>query len=307
MDSYGEARCLKRSTLIEALASDLPPNTVRLSCQVNAIKLDPLTSDPVVYLEDGTLIKAKVVIGCDGLNSVVASFLELKFNYNYSTSLVRGLTYYEKGHGMDDFVILYKDPTRLGRIPIDENLVYWFVVQNRNPQDPLYMKDQKLMQQSALESIKDFPREAVEIIEKADLDSFHYACLGYRVPWDLLFKRHYKGGVTVAGDAMHAMAPFMGQGGAASIEDAVVLARCAAPTIQMLRANQKEGKKMLELAFHQYEKERKMRVTLLCLQTYLIGLLIKTSSSLGKFVTILLMIILFRDPDKLSLYDCGRL
>ncbi|KAF5734611.1 hypothetical protein HS088_TW15G00103 [Tripterygium wilfordii] len=34
--------------------------------------------------------------------------------------------------------------------------------------------------------------------------------------------------VTVAGDAMHVMGPFIGQGGSAAIEDAIVLARCLA-------------------------------------------------------------------------------
>ncbi|KAE9454955.1 hypothetical protein C3L33_13146, partial [Rhododendron williamsianum] len=34
--------------------------------------------------------------------------------------------------------------------------------------------------------------------------------------------------VGVVGDAMHAMGPFIAQGGAASLEDAVVFARCFA-------------------------------------------------------------------------------
>ncbi|KAH7849059.1 hypothetical protein Vadar_012359 [Vaccinium darrowii] len=35
-----------------------------------------------------------------------------------------------------------------------------------------------------------------------------------------------KGTVTIAGDAMHVMGPFLGQGGSAALEDTIVLARC---------------------------------------------------------------------------------
>jgi len=53
-------RCLKRSDLVEALANGLPNESIRFGCQVAAIGTDLLTSFPIVHLNDGTNIKAKV-------------------------------------------------------------------------------------------------------------------------------------------------------------------------------------------------------------------------------------------------------
>lgn len=53
-------RCLKRADLMQALADDLPPNTVRFGCTVLGIKVDPSTSYPTVHLDDGTVLHAKV-------------------------------------------------------------------------------------------------------------------------------------------------------------------------------------------------------------------------------------------------------
>ncbi|CAL5359888.1 unnamed protein product [Camellia sinensis] len=75
---HGEARCLKRSDLINTLADALPPHTTHFGCQIVGVKLDALTSNPILQLLDGRCIVAKVLIECDGANSVVADFLELK-------------------------------------------------------------------------------------------------------------------------------------------------------------------------------------------------------------------------------------
>lgn len=53
-------RCLKRADLIQALADDLPPNTIRFGCTVLGINLDPSTYNPTVQLDDGTVLHAKV-------------------------------------------------------------------------------------------------------------------------------------------------------------------------------------------------------------------------------------------------------
>lgn len=58
--SNEELWCLKRSVLIETLAAELPTGTVQFGCQVIAVKLDALTSYPMLQLHDGTVIRAKV-------------------------------------------------------------------------------------------------------------------------------------------------------------------------------------------------------------------------------------------------------
>lgn len=70
------------------------------------------------------------MIGCDGTNSVVADFLDLKPSKLFSLSEVRGFTMYPSGHNFgNQFVQVKGDKCTVGRIPIHNKLVYWFVTQ----------------------------------------------------------------------------------------------------------------------------------------------------------------------------------
>lgn len=81
------------------------------------------------------VITLQVVIGCDGVNSVVADFLGLKPPRVSPTSNVRGFTNYPSGHGFSpEFVRINEDHVFLGRIPLNDKLVYWFIARPRTPQ-----------------------------------------------------------------------------------------------------------------------------------------------------------------------------
>ena len=146
------------------------------------------------------------------------------------------------------------------------------------------------------------------MIENADANSLSLARLRYRAPWDLLTGKLCKGRVVVAGDAMHVMGPFLGQGGSAGLEDAVVLAR----NMAQLGFNRVEsGRKVMvhghEEAFNLFVRERRMRVFRLSLQTYLTGMLLGTSSRLKKVIYIVLLVVLFSNTRGHVDYDCGVL
>lgn len=73
------------------------------------------------------------MIGCDGANSVVADFLGLKPPKFFSLSEVRGFTEYPSGHDFNnEFVQVWGENSIIGRIPMDNKLVYWFVTQKMN-------------------------------------------------------------------------------------------------------------------------------------------------------------------------------
>jgi 2-polyprenyl-6-methoxyphenol hydroxylase-like FAD-dependent oxidoreductase len=151
-----------------------------------------------------------------------------------------------------------------------------------------------------------------EMINGSDENSLSLTHIRYREPWDVLLGRFRKGSVTVAGDAMHIMGPFLGQGGSAALEDAVVLARCLAPKLREVNL-ERNGRETMAVqkvgeALDAYVKERRMRLVWLSAQTYLAGKLLVDSSPLPlKFLTIVVMAALFRDPGGHSRYDCGRL
>lgn len=167
-------------------------------------------------------------------------------------------------------------------------------------------KDQRLIKDSTVEAIKGFPNHITEMINNSDVDSLHLTDqIRYRAPWDLLRTKFCKGTVTLAGDALHAMAPFLAQGGSASLEDAVVLARCLSQNMGI--ALDPTGMKAARAALDQYAKERKMRVFWLSLETFVVGTMHDTSALLVRGLCIITLIILFRDKIANTRYDCGRL
>ena len=171
-------------------------------------------------------------------------------------------------------------------------------------------KDPELLQQLTLETIKGFPTEMLDMVKHSDRDSLSLARLRYHAPWDILQESFRKGTVTVAGDAMHVMGPFLAQGGSAALEDAIILARCLARKRHDIdiktNGSQVIAHKIGE-ALDQYVKERRMRLVQLSTQTYLTGILIKNPPLLVRFVCNILMKVLFSDPTAHSHYDCGRL
>ncbi|KAI7738636.1 hypothetical protein M8C21_013876 [Ambrosia artemisiifolia] len=216
----------------------------------------------------------------------------------FSLCEVRGLTNYPNGHSLaHEFTSFKKDNLLVGRIPIDNNLVYWFCTQPYNLKDERIWKDPDVIQHNTLELLSNYPQEIQEMIKTTDMKSLSFKRLRYRAPWHLLMGTFSRGTVIVAGDAKHVMGPFLGQGGSAALEDAVVLAR----NIAQLGLNH------VEEAFNRFVRQRRIRVLRVSLQTYFIGMLSSNSSRLKKFICILLVILLFRNQKSHMDYDCGTL
>ncbi|XP_043712224.1 monooxygenase 1-like isoform X2 [Telopea speciosissima] len=310
-----EFRVLNKGDIIRTLANNLPPNTIRFGIDIVDVELDPITSDPVLQLRDGNVIKAKVVIGCDGVESVVAKWLRLKATKLLPYCGVRGFTNYPNGHDLGNEILrLSGDQATLSRTPIDDKLVYWLLTRKWTPQDSRDSKDTRLIRDSTLKYIKDFPEEVIEMINNSELGSLTLHRMRFHTPWDLLIGNFRKGKVTVAGDAMHVMIPLLGQSASLGLEDSIVLARCLDQEIYKLAGPEESRRKQVmqenknvEAAFDRYVKERRMRLLKISTQSYLTGLLQMTSSSMVKIGLLLLLLILFGKSISHAKYDCGRL
>ncbi|XP_039688810.1 monooxygenase 1 [Medicago truncatula] len=226
---------------------------------------------------------------------------------HFSTCVARGFTKYPNGHQFpNEFAMISRGQVQLGRIPMTDKLVYWFVTRLNTAQDSIISKDPTLIRQSLMESMEGFPIHAMDMIRNCKLNSLHLTDLKYRPPWDLLLNKFSKGTMVVAGDAMHATGPFIAQGGSASIEDAIVLARCLAQKMHNT-TNGIMARSTVEEAFDKYVKERKMRIFWLSLNTYLVGKKLDTKSWIVRFLFMVIILVLFRDPDCHSHYNCGTL
>ncbi|XP_024031083.1 monooxygenase 1 [Morus notabilis] len=309
--SKGEARGVKRSDLIDILAQDLPRGTIRLGCHILFVELDPLTNFPILQFRNGRTLKAKILIGCDGENSAVAEFLRLKPKKVFPARVMRGLTYYPSPHGFaPEFVKTHGKDVVFGRAPISENLVYLVLLLPGYPKDSEIFNDPELLKKMALEKTNSFPKEIIEMIKNCDITSLSLKELWYRPAWEILLGTFRKGTVTVAGDAMHVMGPFLAQGGSVALEDAVVLARCLAQKIHARTFSERNHeliRKNVGQAMDLYVKERRMRLVGLSAQTYLTGLLLSSTSTIRKLLLLALITVLFPDPIHHTQYDCGHL
>lgn len=222
---------------------------------------------------------------------------------------MRGFTNYPNGHGFPQELLRIKTGNVLvGRLGLNENHVFWFVV---HMQDNHHNgEDQQSIANLTLKWVDNLSEDWEEMVKKCDVESLTITHLRYRSPLEIMFGKFRRGTVTVAGDAMHVMGPFLGQGGSAALEDAVVLARCLARKIGPDHGGLLKdcSMKNIEDCIDEYVKERRMRLVGLSTQTYLTGRWLQTSSVVVRLMFIVLLVILFgRSQIRHTKYDCGRL
>eukprot|EP00258_Populus_trichocarpa_P031465 XP_024447484.1 monooxygenase 3 [Populus trichocarpa] len=264
-------RTLHRKVLLEALAEELATDSIRFSSRLVAFQSLEQGGDAsmaAVHLEDGTTIKSKVLIGCDGVHSVVARWLGLAELVHSGRSAVRGLAVFPQGHGFKQEVRFFLDEStnRPGFVPLNDRELYWFLVsQGENMEG-----EAEQIQREVLEKCTEkFPSEYLDVVRHADLSSLSWAPLMFRPPWGIIFGKLSKGNVTVAGDAMHPMTPDLGNGGGASLEDAVVLGRHIGNSIINNGGLIVPGD--MARAIDDYVKERRWRAAMLVTASYLSG------------------------------------
>ncbi|RLM66388.1 cytochrome P450 89A2-like [Panicum miliaceum] len=272
-----EFRCLKRSDLLETLAKHLPVGSIRFGCQVEAISLEPITRFPVVSGNDGTSIKAKHAV----------------------------FAIYPEGHNFANrFQQLIGDGVNFRLIPIDDKIVSFNAIhlQPSKADCSTISRNMELIQLVTLQRMQGFPEEIIDLVRHCDTASLSFTQFCYRAPWHMAFETFQQGTVTVAGDAMHVMGSFLGQGGACGLEDTVVLARCLARTTMSEGVNhsgddRKLGKS-IENGLRLYVKERRWRILMLSFQTFLMGVLVAASSGFKKVLATTVLAVLFRSNCK---------
>ncbi|KAK1287176.1 hypothetical protein QJS10_CPB19g00313 [Acorus calamus] len=292
----GELRSLKRSDLVHTLANHLPNNTIRFGQRVISAETNLETGFPILHCIDGTTINCKVLIGCEGINSIVAKSLGLKAPRLLSICAIRAFTSYPNGHSFtNEFIRMRRGAFTIGFLPINEKVVHWFVGHPWISEDSIVQKDCTLLRDLTVDMMEGFPSHLIDMVRRVDLDSLSLTGIKYRPPWDLALGTFRRGTTVVAGDAMHVMAPFIGQGGSAAIEDAIVLARGLACAFcgrdggdwdQMLKIR-------VERAMDEYLKERKLRLVRMSMQTYLLGLMFEVPSKVVKLVIIFTLLAFF--------------
>ena len=201
------------------------------------------TDSPTVRFEDGTCIDPDLVIGADGIDSTVREAIAPNVDVRsvgttvYRAVVPRDFPAHRGARGVE----VWGQGTYTGGAPIDSDRCYWFATAPQQSAD--WSADAEAFPDLLRAQYGDFPDPIPTLVESVDPESVISTELE-DVP---ALDQWFEGSVVLAGDAVHGMLPFAGQGAAQGVEDAVSLAAA------LDRYDDHEA------AFEAYEQERKRR------------------------------------------------
>uniref|UniRef100_A0ACD5WWG2 Uncharacterized protein n=1 Tax=Avena sativa TaxID=4498 RepID=A0ACD5WWG2_AVESA len=188
-----EFRCVRRDVLLQVLEAELPGDTIRYSSKIVSID-DEHDDAKIIHLADGSTLRAKALIGCDGINSVVSRWLGLAKPSHSGRWATRGLAHYPDGHAFQfqpKFLQFFGHGFRFGYVPCNANDVYWFYTWPPSPHDDGVDKSSGAkMKQYVLTKLRSskVPAEALELVQRSEIsDDAPATPLRFRSPFSLLF------------------------------------------------------------------------------------------------------------------------
>ncbi|MFT6580912.1 MAG: salicylate hydroxylase/6-hydroxynicotinate 3-monooxygenase [Alphaproteobacteria bacterium] len=233
---------MHRGDLHEALASVVPDSIIDRSRKLMGLRQ---TGDGVeLEFESGANVTADVVIGADGVHSVVREMLlgaeapqftgRVAYRTTFPASLLGGMEIDDcaKWWGPDRHIVMYY--VNPGRDEI------YFVTSTPEPDFRVESWSAKGDLDVMRQAYKDFHPQVRAVLDACP--EVHKWALVARDP----LPKWGEGCITLMGDACHPMTPYMAQGAATSIEDAAILSRC-------LEGVSRDG---VEQALRRYEKTR---------------------------------------------------
>jgi 2-polyprenyl-6-methoxyphenol hydroxylase-like FAD-dependent oxidoreductase len=271
LDALGPAgdagsHVIHRADLHALLAGAVPPEAVTTGRACTGVYLRIAAG--VAHFADGSRAAGAVIVGADGIHSVVREELWPGTALRYSgQTCYRGVARLPAGYppGVEphQIVEVHGPGLRCGICPIDEGRVYWWAALN------------------APAGGVEAPAARGEVLLRA-FDGWPFglpALIAATSPADILrndlvdrapLAAWSRGPATLLGDAAHPMLPNLGQGACTALEDAVVLARCLA-----LHGDD------VPAAFAAYEAERRPRTRRLVRDSWRMGRPVRWSHPLA--------------------------
>ena len=241
---------LHRADLHAAIASAVPEGVVTLNCKLVGVVQNNF--GVALTFADGTQVTADAVIAADGVHSLVRELLlgpeharftgRVAYRTTFDLALMQGMhvpTVRTKWWGPDRHMVIYP-VTAAG----DE--IYFVTSQ---PEKAEWLTAESWSARGNLEELRasfaGFHAEVQAVLNAAK--QVHKWALFERDP----LPRWGEGRIVLLGDACHPMTPYMAQGAASALEDAMVLSRC-------MQGVNGDG---IAAAFQRYEATRKPRTS----------------------------------------------
>ncbi len=246
---------IHRATLHKILLDELKDCPIHMAKQLKT--LNQQKGKINLEFEDGTKHQCDLLIGADGIHSVVRRSIFTDTVERYAKQLCwRGIADFDLGK---DYHFMAREAwapgSRIGIVPIGPNTVYWYACKTyRDSADEV--KD-KLSEFAAT-----YPPFVGRLLSATKKENIIVAELGDLQP----IAEWYKGNICLMGDAAHATTPNMGQGANQAIESAWVLSECLSE------------EKDLTKAFAKYQKMRQAKAVSVVNTSWKIGKMAQLSN-----------------------------
>ena len=213
-EKYGvQAVSIHRGMLQQILLDQLPEERVYLDHQLRSIKHG---KDISVLEFDCQTISSEVIIGADGINSVVRDSIFPGSEIRDAKQICwRGVLEYDLPPSYQhDLNEVWDRQGRFGFLKIAPGKVYWYALKD--------VSNEKTNKNNLAMEFITFHPLIHDLIQSTSLAQIHEAIITDLAP----ISQWYEGNICLLGDAAHATTPNMGQGACQAIEDAFVLASC---------------------------------------------------------------------------------
>ena len=250
---------IHRGELQKILANELGNENINLSKRLSKIEKSDLFK---LTFEDNSTIECKLVIGADGLKSVVRNQLFEKSTLRNANQICwRGICEIDlpqKYH--NELNEAWGKGKRFGFVKISNKKVYWYALTNS--------KNVKSDEVNLTELFSEFHNDILNIISATKKKQVIISDIIYLKPID----KWQNENVCLVGDAAHATTPNLGQGACQAIEDAYVLGKLL------------DKGMLLESTFKEYENLRRKKAHSIVNTSWTVGKMAHIENGLGIWV-----------------------
>ncbi|QXT38249.1 FAD-dependent oxidoreductase [Gymnodinialimonas ceratoperidinii] len=212
---------IKRAEMHRVMAARVAALGVPISLGTTVTNLQEQTDGITAVLSDGSNEMVDLVVGADGLRSATRAMIGIDVAPRY-TGVGVWRSVHRRPPELTDKIMMMGPAKRFGIMPISDDRLYTFGTM-AEPAGSYYAPADwpQLMRARFAE----FEGPAAPFLAELNAESE----VLYTAVEEVALPLHWhRGRVQLIGDAAHASTPFMGQGGAMAMEDAVVLAEALA-------------------------------------------------------------------------------
>jgi 2-polyprenyl-6-methoxyphenol hydroxylase-like FAD-dependent oxidoreductase len=253
---------IHRGILQNILLNNVKPNTVKTNFRLKSI--ENTEGGIRIHFENGETIQTDILIGADGINSMVRKHLfgDIPLRYSGQTCW-RGIAKMQMQNPKHTAELWgTKGGLRAAYTQVNAEEVYWYITLKTEKGAKIPQNEVKIYLKNL---VSEFNSEIQKAIENTDNQ--------YIIQNDLFdinpLPRWYQGNFVLLGDAAHATTPNLGQGACQAIEDAYYLAACLSDTPSVIEA------------FSIYQTKRKPKADFVIKTSRRIGLLNNMGGVIG--------------------------